>query len=71
MKKYEITTQSPFGDEILEGNSEREVLIDFLNFHCPENSEMGIDEAVSLYQIEVFEVEKPRWAHWKEAGTNK
>ena len=54
MKKYEIMTQSPFGDEILEGNSEREVLIDFLNFHCPE---MGLAEAISLYQIEIFEVE--------------
>jgi len=68
LKKYEITTQSPFGDEILEGDSEREALIDYLNFHCPE---MGIDEAVSLYQIEVFEVEKPRWAHWKEVSTKK
>jgi len=57
MKMYSIS--STVADEILvadEGEEERDVLIDFLNFHM-DDPEMGIDEAVYEYRIEIDEIE--------------
>ena len=57
MKMYSIS--STVADEILvadEGEEERDVLIDFLNFHM-DDPEMDIDEAVYEYRIEIDEIE--------------